>query len=138
MALPSGLRILADCLINMSAVSLSSSSIHRMGDIWDFLVDKILRWVFILSSLSRNSMAAAFLMSLYFGSFMSSVMGVAEMCSGCIGLRPTLLLAVLNIFLSFSSCVVVVGVRMVSLMGGVLDGLFWFDGPHKAFPGTEA
>ena len=80
MAMPLGLQILADCLIIMSAVSLSSSSIHKIGDDWDILVDIIVGGC-SFSSLTRNSDAASFLMSLYFDWLMSSVMGVADMCS---------------------------------------------------------
>ena len=43
MALPSGLWILADCLMIISAVSQSSTSIQRMGEDWDILVDIMLR-----------------------------------------------------------------------------------------------
>ena len=79
MALASGLRIFADCLIIMSAVSQSSTSIQRMGEDRDILVDIMLRWGGF-NSFPRNSVADAFLMSLYLGRLMSSVMGLADKC----------------------------------------------------------
>ena len=50
MALPSGLRTFADCLMIMSAVVWSSTSIQRIGEDWDILVDMIFISELILSS----------------------------------------------------------------------------------------
>ena len=66
------LRWMADCLIIMSAVSLSSNSIHRIGEATDILEETIFI-LFSLSSLSRNSIAALFLISLNCGWFRSSL-----------------------------------------------------------------
>ena len=73
---------------------------------------------FSLSSLSRNSFAASFLMSLYLGSFMSSRIGLADRCSGSIGLRPSLLFADLRISLSLSSSGLLIGLGLLFLRGG--------------------
>ena len=89
-----------------------------MGEDRDILVDIMLRWE-SFNSFSRNSVADAFLMSLFLGRLMSSVMGLADMCSGYIGFRPTLLFADFRINFSFSSCWLVVGMGLVFLGGGV-------------------
>ena len=43
MALPSGFQIFADSFMIMSVVSQSSTSIQRIGEDWDILVEIILR-----------------------------------------------------------------------------------------------
>ena len=118
MALPSGLQTFANCLMIMSAVVWSSNSIQRIGEDWDILVEIILMSELNLSSLSRNSFAASFLMSLYLGSLMSSMMGLADKCSGSIGFRPTLLLADLRISLSLSSSGFFSGLGWLFMRGG--------------------
>ena len=95
--------------------------------------------VLILSSLSKNSIAAFFLISAYFGSFMLSVIGVADICSRCMGLRPTLFLAEFNIFNFCSWVRVGVGVGwVVSLFKGVFGVFDWVDGPLYTFIRTAS
>ena len=57
-------------------------------------------------------------MSLYSGSFMSSMIGLADRCSGSIGFRPTLLLADLRISLSLSSSRFLSGLGWLFMRGG--------------------
>ena len=67
MALAS-LLTLADCLMSMSAVSLSLTSIHNMEEKSD-IFEEIILMPESFNSLSKNSAAAIFLSSLYLGWF---------------------------------------------------------------------
>ena len=78
MALDS-VQTLADYLMVISAVSLSSTSIQRIGEERDILEDIMLMLV-SFSSLSKNSAAAIFLISLYLGWLISTLLVFNEMC----------------------------------------------------------
>ena len=122
---------MADCLIMMSAISLSSTSIQSIGEEIDILED-IMLMLLSFSSLSRKSIAAIFLSSLYWGWFRSSLLMFSNTWFRFTGFRPTLFLAVCRIDLSLSSYIfsLVLGLGLKGGFFGLLEGL---DGPLLSF-----